>query len=160
MLTRYGDLLLDAAATATPQLQQLAVTHVNDLIALTLGATGDHAAAARRARGAACRDQGRHRRAPCRAWPLRCGDREATPPAGALGAAPVRIDGSTFTEFLLARRLAQAHGVLSDPRFRARPIGTIAFEAGLANQAYFNRTFRTRFGATPSDIRSRLPGRC
>lgn len=161
MLTRYGDLLLDAAATATPQLQQLAVTHVNDLIALTLGATGDHAATAR-LRGVRA----------ARLAEIKAGiDTRLSDPGLCVAAIarqhrlPVRYvqrlfesDGSTFTEFLLERRLAQAHRVLSDRRFRARPIGSIAFEAGFANQAYFNRTFRTRFGATPSDIRSRLRG--
>jgi len=160
LLMRYGDLLLDPAATATPQLQQLAVTHVNDLIALTLGATGDHAATAR-LRGARA----------ARLTEIKAGIDARLSEQGLSVAAiakqhrlPVRYvqrlfeaDGSTFTEFLLERRLAHAHRVLSNPRFRARPVGTVAFEAGFANQAYFNRTFRTRFGATPSDIRSRLP---
>ena len=161
LLTRYGDLLLDPAATATPQQQQLAVTHVNDLIALTLGATGDTAAAAR-LRGARAA-----RLAEIKAAIVeRLGEQGLS--VGAIAKQhhlPVRYvqrlfeaDGITFTEFLLERRLSHAHRLLSDPRFRARPIGSVAFEAGFANQAYFNRTFRTRFGATPSDIRSRLPG--
>jgi AraC-like DNA-binding protein len=63
-------------------------------------------------------------------------------------------DGSTFTEFVLERRLAQVHRTLSDPRFVAQSISVVAFEAGFTNQAYFNRTFRSRYGAAPSDVRA------
>jgi transcriptional regulator GlxA family with amidase domain len=34
----------------------------------------------------------------------------------------------------------------------------VAFESGFTNQTYFNRTFRARFGAAPSDVRSRVRG--
>jgi AraC-like DNA-binding protein len=160
LLTHYGELLLEGAAIATPQLRQLAVTHVNDLIALTLGATGDHAATAR------LRGVRAARLAEIKAGiNARLAEQDLSVAVIARHhRLPVRYvqrlfeaDGSTFTEFLLERRLAHAHRALSDPRCRARPIGTIAFESGFANQAYFNRTFRARFGATPSDIRSRRP---
>jgi AraC-like DNA-binding protein len=65
-------------------------------------------------------------------------------------------EGTTFTEFVRERRLARAHRMLGDPRLAARPIGVIAYEAGFTNQAYFNRAFRARYGAAPSDIRAQV----
>ena len=63
-------------------------------------------------------------------------------------------DGMTFTDYVLERRLVRAHRLLIDPRLAERPIGIIALEAGFTNQPHFNRSFRSRFGATPSDVRS------
>jgi AraC-like DNA-binding protein len=59
----------------------------------------------------------------------------------------------TFTEFLLDRRLARAHRMLSDPRFAERSITSIAFDVGFGDLSYFDRAFRRRFGETPSDVR-------
>jgi len=63
-------------------------------------------------------------------------------------------EGVSFTEFVLERRLERARALLADPHWASRPIGHVAFEAGFANQCYFNRAFRTRFGATPSELRA------
>jgi AraC-like DNA-binding protein len=45
--------------------------------------------------------------------------------------------------------------MLSDPRYTASTISTIAFDAGFADLSYFNRAFRRRYGLTPSDIRAK-----
>ncbi|WP_094194055.1 helix-turn-helix transcriptional regulator [Bradyrhizobium viridifuturi] len=66
---------------------------------------------------------------------------------------PNASDGTTFSEFVLDQRLARAHGLLVDPRRTGRSISTIAFEAGFGDLSYFNRAFRRRYNATPSDIR-------
>jgi AraC-like DNA-binding protein len=63
-------------------------------------------------------------------------------------------EGSSFSEFVLAERLARVHRILSDPRMSARPIGAIAIEAGFGDLSYFNRAFRRRYGAAPSDVRA------
>jgi len=63
----------------------------------------------------------------------------------------------SFSEFVLAQRLALARRMLTDPRWIGRPISAIAFDAGFADLSHFNRTFRRRFGATPSEIRARTP---
>jgi AraC-like DNA-binding protein len=44
--------------------------------------------------------------------------------------------------------------MLTDPRLAARSITSIAFDAGFGDLSYFNRCFRRRYGATPSDVRS------
>jgi AraC-like DNA-binding protein len=61
--------------------------------------------------------------------------------------------GTTFTEFVLEQRLLLARKLLGDPRARARKISDIAHSAGFSDLSYFNRAFRKRFGATPSELR-------
>jgi AraC-like DNA-binding protein len=63
-------------------------------------------------------------------------------------------EGETFTEFVLARRLARVHRMLSDRCFADLPISTIASEAGFSSQPYFNRSFRARYGVSPSELRA------
>ena len=53
-----------------------------------------------------------------------------------------------------AQGSTRAHRMLTDPRYVARSISAIAFEAGFGDLSYFNRTFRRRYGATPSDVRA------
>ena len=42
----------------------------------------------------------------------------------------------------------------ADPRLGTQPIGAIALDVGFGDLSYFNRTFRRRFGQTPSDVRA------
>jgi AraC-like DNA-binding protein len=62
-------------------------------------------------------------------------------------------DGATFSDFVLEQRLALAHRLLTDPRLAYRAISAIAFEVGFGDLSYFNRTFRRRYGMTPTDAR-------
>jgi AraC-like DNA-binding protein len=62
-------------------------------------------------------------------------------------------NGTTFTDFVLAGRLTRAHRMLIDPRYADRSISAVAYEAGFGDLSYFNRTFRRRYGATPSQVR-------
>lgn len=61
--------------------------------------------------------------------------------------------GTNFTAFVLAERLDLAHRWLVDPLHRGRQIADIAYSAGFSDLSHFNRSFRRRFGATPSLIR-------
>jgi AraC-like DNA-binding protein len=63
-------------------------------------------------------------------------------------------EGSSFSECVLGERLIRAHRMLTDPRFADRSIASAAFDAGFGDVSYFNRSFRRRFGATPSEIRA------
>jgi len=54
---------------------------------------------------------------------------------------------------VLGGRLAHVHRMLTDPRYGDRSISAVAYEAGFGDLSYFNRTFRRRYGATPSDVR-------
>jgi AraC-like DNA-binding protein len=62
-------------------------------------------------------------------------------------------EGTSFSEFVLGQRLARVRSMLEDPRHLGRTISAIAFECGFSDLSYFNRTFRRRYGSTPSDVR-------
>jgi len=63
-------------------------------------------------------------------------------------------DGATFTRFLTERRLDRAHSMLRDQRLLTRTITSIAYDVGFNDLSHFNRAFRRRYHATPSDIRA------
>src|SRR6266852_2184263 len=63
-------------------------------------------------------------------------------------------EGTTFTEFVTGQRLARAYRMLTDPRLALRSITSVAFDSGFGDLSHFTRTFRRRFGDTPSDVRT------
>lgn len=63
----------------------------------------------------------------------------------------------TYSQFVLDHRLSLAYRKLRQPLYAARTISSIANDAGFGDLSYFNRTFRRRYGITPSDAR-REPG--
>ncbi|WP_309084968.1 AraC family transcriptional regulator [Chelativorans sp.] len=65
---------------------------------------------------------------------------------------------TSFTEFVLNARLARAYRMLTDHRLARHAISTIAFDAGFNDLTYFGRTFRRRYGMTPSDVRAQAIG--
>jgi AraC-like DNA-binding protein len=144
---------------ATPALQRLTVDHIYDMMALTLGATGDTAVAAdsdnRGVRAARLRsikeDVARN-----------VADGEMS--VGAIAArhrvSPRYLrklfesEGVTFTEYVLEQRLALAHRLLSDPRHTSEKIASVAFAAGFGDLSYFYRAFRRRYDLLPTDLRA------
>jgi AraC-like DNA-binding protein len=140
----------------SPQLRQLFASHVHDLVALTVGATRETAEAAQE-RGL--------RAARLGAIKSHIADQldneglSVTDVAGRRGVTARYVqmlfesEGTTFTEYVLAQRLARAHRTLAEPGLRHRTISAIAFEVGFGNLSYFNRVFRRHFGMTPSDAR-------
>jgi AraC-like DNA-binding protein len=62
--------------------------------------------------------------------------------------------GTTFTEYVLAQRLARARAILVDPRRAGEKVSTVAYDCGFGNVSYFNRAFRRRYGAAPSETRA------
>jgi AraC-like DNA-binding protein len=157
LLKGYADALFDDPAVVAPEMRQLIVAQLCDLIAVTLGATRDAAAVA----------EGRG----IRAARLRAikSDIEAHLAHGDLSPAAVARrqkisdsyirklfegEGTSFSEFVLGRRLMRAHRMLTDRRWADRSIASIAFEAGFGDLSYFNRTFKRSYGAPPSEIRT------
>jgi AraC-like DNA-binding protein len=141
---------------ATPELRRLAVTHVHDLTALALGASRDAAEIAK-GRGLRAARLNAIKTDICASLDdpnlsLRtlAARHQVTP---RYVQALFESEGATFSQFLLNARLARVHRSLRDPLQDARAIGTIAYEAGFGDLSYFNRAFRRRYGATPSDIR-------
>jgi AraC-like DNA-binding protein len=62
-------------------------------------------------------------------------------------------EGGTFSEYVLDLRLRAAHRLLTNPRLKDRSIASVAFDSGFADLSYFNRTFRRRYSATPTEVR-------
>ncbi len=59
----------------------------------------------------------------------------------------------TFSEHKLEHRLAHARELLADPASKHLSVTDIALMSGFGDVSYFNRSFRRRFGATPSRTR-------
>lgn len=141
---------------SAPELRSLMVSHIYDLVALALGSTRDAADEARRgglraARLAAIkRDIEEH---------LGSGDLRLGQVALRQSISPVYVrklfesEGTSFTAYVLERRLVRAFDMLSSVAHAHLPIGCVAYDVGFGDLSYFNRAFRKRFGATPSDIR-------
>ena len=61
-----------------------------------------------------------------------------------------------FNAFVNGYRIAWAKAALADPTKARLPILTIAYDAGFASLAPFNRAFRAEVGQSPSDYRGRM----
>lgn len=137
-----------------PQLAQLYVTHIYDLISLAIGATeeGRQIANVRGVRAA--------RQQAIQAELIRNPGHSLDQLAAQQGVSPRYVQmlfeaaGTTFSEFALERRLDAARSMLTSPRFEAWSITAIALEAGFGDLSYFNRRFKQRFLMTPSDARA------
>jgi AraC-like DNA-binding protein len=61
--------------------------------------------------------------------------------------------GTSYSAFVLTQRLRRVHRMLTDLRWASRPISALAFDVGFGDLSYFNREFKRRFNATPSNVR-------
>jgi AraC-like DNA-binding protein len=61
--------------------------------------------------------------------------------------------GTTFSDFVLEKRLDSAWHMLVSPRYEGWSILAIALEAGFGDLSHFNRRFRRRYLMTPTDVR-------
>jgi AraC-like DNA-binding protein len=156
LLVTYARAIADALPLTTPELQRLAVTHMHDLIAATIGATRDGRAIAEGRGIAAAR-----LRAIMTDINANFGDGDLSVAAVARRhrVTPRYVhklfenEGLTFSSFVLGQRLSRAHRILSDPDLADRNISSVAFDVGFNDLSYFNRAFRRRYAATPTDIR-------
>jgi AraC-like DNA-binding protein len=161
LLKSYVDAVFDDPALTTPEMRRLVIAQLCDLVAVTLGATRDAAALAegrgvRAARLRAIKDD----------IEAHLANGDLTPGAVAkrqrISESYIRKlfegEGTSFSEFVLVRRLERAHRMLTEPRWLYRSIASIAFDAGFGDLSYFNRTFKRRYGFTPSDIRGAING--
>jgi AraC-like DNA-binding protein len=156
LLVSYLEDARDAGALKTPRLSELAVTHVYDLVAMAIGATGD---AAEVAQGRGVRAGRLHAAKAFIARQLARQDLSAATVAAHLAVTPRYIhmlfenENLSFSEFVIAQRLRHAHSMLTNSLFNDRTISAVAFQAGFNDLSHFNRTFRRHFGATPSEVR-------
>jgi AraC-like DNA-binding protein len=158
LLAGYVAAVWDAEAMLKPGLCEIVVAHVHDLVCLTLDVAGESRELAEQRGGRAARLS-----AILRAVESRSGDPglNATTVAALLGVTPRYVHqlleetGKSFTHHLLERRLQRAAALLADPRWRERRIADLAAEVGFNDLSYFNRAFRRRYDATPSEIREK-----
>ena len=159
LLFGYLKVIEDQQAAPAPELQHVAVTHIYDLAALALGASRDSAEMAkerglRAARLKAIKD-----------------DIEAhlSEPGLSLESVTLRhrvspryvqklfeMEGTSFSDYVRARRLARVYRMLQDPRQVHLNISTIAYDCGFGDITAFNRAFRKQYDASPSDVRHSL----
>jgi AraC-like DNA-binding protein len=156
LLSDYTTWLLDAGGSVDPQLLNLSIRHVHDLLALTVGPSADFAETARTRGLRAARLKlaksyvvaHSHRR-----------DITIATIAASLSVTPRYVqrlfeaDGTTFSEFLNGQRLARAHRLLCEPGSSHVAISTIAYDVGFGDLSYFNRCFRRQYGRTPREVR-------
>jgi AraC-like DNA-binding protein len=156
LLLTYAGSLQGDLALASPALRNLVVTHMHDLAALAIGATRDAAAIARSRGVRAARLQA------IKADVVKnLGQRtlSASTIAARHGVTPRYVsmlfesEPESFSEYVLRQRTTRAHRMLTDPRFSAWTVSSIAYDVGFGDVSYFNRVFRRLYGATPSDVR-------
>jgi AraC-like DNA-binding protein len=161
LLATYAGALANQQLPNAPDLRRLVVTHIHDLVAAIVGATRDGQAIAE--------GRGIHAarlRAVMADITMNLADCELTVAAVARRqrVSPRYVqklfesEGLTFSAFVLGQRLSRAHRMLSDVRLVHRSISSLAFSVGFGDLSYFNRTFRRRYDATPSEIRDSAQG--
>ena len=159
VLKGYVDTVFADPALAVPNMRRLVVSHLCDLVAVTLGATRDAIAVA----------EGRGVRV-ARLHAIKT-DIEAHLAHGDLSPGTVAKrqmisdsyirklfgdEGTSFSEYVMTRRLMRAHRMLTDRRWAGVGIASIAYDAGFGDLSYFNRAFRRCYGATPSEVRKEI----
>lgn len=139
----------------TPELMQNFGMHVVDLVATVIGTTRD---------GMAQVEQGGLRAARLREVLVAISGRACEPGftaevvARELGVTARYVNklleetGSTFAEHVLEHRLRRAWRLLCNPACTHK-IAAVAYDTGFSDLSTFNRSFRRRFGETPSEVR-------
>ncbi|HSH42046.1 MAG TPA: helix-turn-helix domain-containing protein [Arenicellales bacterium] len=158
LLARYLAVLDGGPFPASAPLQQALALHIHDLAALAIGASREGAELA------ACRGVRHARLAAIKAYVeenIHSSELSAAGVAARHGITPRYLhklfegEETSFSGFVLARRLERARHLLEQPRYANQTITAIAHEAGFNDLSYFNRRFRQRYGVVPSNLRYR-----
>ena len=159
LIRGYYQLLCSEDAPSTPETARIVSAHFHDLLAAAINSTGHQSRLTdsqgiRAARLKALKaDIVQH---------AYSADMSIDEAARRLNISPRYIrkllasENTTFSELVLNERLTHAYRILGDLRHTDRSISDIAFSVGFGDLSYFNRTFRRRFNATPSDVRGGL----
>lgn len=156
LLASYIGNLIDDPLLRSADMRRLISGQLNDLVAVTLGATRDAANIAegrglRAARLRAIKTDIEAHLAECALSPSAVARRQG------ISESYIRklfgSEGTSFSDFVLRQRLTLACRMLSNPRWCPRNIASIAMECGFGDLSYFNRMFKRQYGATPSEIR-------
>jgi AraC-like DNA-binding protein len=161
LLASYLSAIDMGHALDSPELCPAVVSHIHDLVALSLGAAPGYEGVAEERGVSAARLQAI--KADIAAHLDDC-ELNVNSVAARHGVTPRYVqklfatEGATFSEFVLGQRLTVAYRQLGDPRFAHRSISSIAFDLGFSDLSYFNRTFRRRHEATPTEVRNQGSG--
>ena len=157
VLAHYGALLLRGLFPLnSADLQDLAVSHVHDLIGIMMK---DRSAP----RALNTTDKRTGRLAAIKAdIEIRLERRDLTlyMIARLYGVTPRAIqkafesEARSFSEYVLERRLERAWLRLMSAEESGLSISGVAFEVGFGDLSYFNRSFRKRFGRSPSQVKA------
>jgi AraC-like DNA-binding protein len=156
LLRSYANSIRSENELARPELRQLVVSHVHDLLLLAIQGAGEAAEEAIRGGLRAVRlrqiksyiarelttDLSIHTVAHAHGFTERYVQRL------------FEEEGTTFSVFLSQHRLARAFQMLQNLRHVGRTVSAIAFDCGFGDVAHFNRLFRRFYGMTPSDVRA------
>jgi AraC-like DNA-binding protein len=158
LLVNYVSTLSEVDELALlPEASHPVVRHVCDLAALSIGAgrDGAHLAESRGLRFARLKAVKAHINANIGPYPLLI---ENVAAHHGITARYVRklfeIEGQSFSNYVTEQRLGRAHALLTRAHRPPEPISSIAYDVGFGDLSYFNRAFRRRFGATPSEVRA------
>jgi len=160
-LTRYIGVVLaesplDNPLPASPDVRQLIVNHVYDIVGSAIASARDSALVA---------DGFGIRAARLRAITAYINAHLSSPELSVAAVAAhhqitpryvhklFESRGTSYSALVLSQRLARVHRMLTDSRFAGRSISALAFDAGFGDLSYFNREFRRRYNATPSEVR-------
>lgn len=158
LLLTYATVLGEMQSLDTPELSRAVVAHLHDMAVLLFGGTPEsrELSAKRGLRAARMRE--------IKAGVLRAlsrSDLSVAMIAAKHGISPRYVqmlfenEGTTFSEFVLSRRLEHARVLLMNPAYDTLRIAELALQSGFSDVSYFNRTFRRRFGETPRDVREK-----
>jgi AraC-like DNA-binding protein len=156
LLPGYIDLLSREPSLSDRELIKLGAAHVYDLMALALGATRDGTDLAL-GRGMRAARLNAIKAYVCENFAMP--DLSVQSVAAHHGLSPRYIhmlfegEGATFSTFVREQRLLHARNMLRSPRYAGHPISSIAFAAGFGDLSHFTRSFRRRFGASPTEAR-------
>jgi AraC-like DNA-binding protein len=157
LLAGYVRAMGDKAMLGSPPLCRVVATHIHDLMALSAGSTREAAASAYGRGVRAARLQAIKTYI---AENLGDYDLRVSAVAARQQVTPryvqklFEVEATTFSEFVRDQRLARAHRLLTDPLLAKRAVSSIAFDVGFGDLSYFTRSFRRRYGATPSEVRN------
>jgi AraC-like DNA-binding protein len=155
LLAHYREILEDTSAPGTPELQDLAASHVQDLLALAHRQACEPAEIA----GGNCRRTVRLQAILAEiAVDFADPDLSLVDVAKKLAISPRYVQvvlhdtGRSFTERITELRLNKARALLA--RDDTHKIVDIAYDCGFGDVSHFNRCFRRRFGAAPGKFRN------
>jgi AraC-like DNA-binding protein len=156
LLVRYAGAALDIDLPLSVQLQRSIVDHIYDLVVAAIGGTRDAIALAK-GRGIPAARLSAIKADILQNLLIR--DLSIADVCAQHGISPRYLrmlfagEQTTFSDFVLDRRLALARRRLRDPARLGQTIGVVAYECGFGDLSYFNRVFRRHFGMTPSEAR-------